>query len=197
MSVVAARSRDFDPRRWSADRFLDFYKTRPEGERWQLVDGIATMMVPPSKVHQRIADNLLRLLDARLQEAHPEMLGYRETGVRIPDVSDFHPEPDVAVLLADATYSYYDDRFFLVAEVVSPSNTAEMIDRKVALYKTHPDNLYCIVVDQDSVHVTLHAREGEAWASTELYSLDNVLRLPAFGFEARLQDIYKGTPLAR
>jgi Uma2 family endonuclease len=80
---------------------------------------------------------------------------------------------------------------------VSPSNTAEMIDRKVALYKTHPDNLYCIVVDQDSVHVTLHAREGEAWASTELYSLDNVLRLPAFGFEARLQDIYKGTPLAR
>jgi Uma2 family endonuclease len=194
---IAAQYKERDPRHWDVDRFFDFYAARPDGERWQLVDGLAMMMTPPSRVHQKLGKNLLVLLDAALAENRPELETYYELGLRIPGLDDFNPEPDLLVLDAGDTFERYADRFFLIAEVVSPSNTAEMIDRKVALYKTHPDNLYCIVVDQDSVHVTLHAREGEAWASTELYSLDNVLRLPAFGFEARLQDIYKGTPLAR
>jgi Uma2 family endonuclease len=99
-------------------------------------------------------------------------------------------------LLADATYTYYDEQFFLVAEVISPSNTAEMIERKLELYRSHPDNLYCLTIDQDSVHVAFYAREG-GWARTDLHSLDHVLALPAFGFQARLADLYEGTPLAR
>ena len=41
----------------------------------------------------------------------------------------------------------------------------------------------------------LHARET-GWARNDLRALDDVLRLPAFGFAARLADIYRGTPLA-
>ena len=70
-----------------------------------------------------------------------------------------------------------------------------MIERKLELYQSHPDNLYCLTIDQDLVHVTLYAREN-GWARTDLQSLDGMLRLPAFGFEARLAEIYKGTPLA-
>ncbi len=184
-----------DSRLWTADQFLDFYMTRPDAERWQLVDGLPMMMTPPNKVHQRLARNLERLLDDALSTARPDLLAYRETGVRMPGVQDFNPEPDVAVLIGDATYTYYDDRFFLVAEVISPSNTAEMIERKLELYRRHPDNLYCLTVDQDSVHVALYARET-GWVRTDLHSLNDVLRLPAFGFEAKLADIYKGTPLA-
>jgi Uma2 family endonuclease len=181
---------------WTADLFLDFYITRPDEERWQLLDGLPMMMTPPNKVHQRLARNLERLLDDALSPTRPELLTYREIGVRIPGVRDFNPEPDLAVLLGDATYTYYDDRFFLIAEVISPSNTAEMIERKLALYQSHPDNLYCLTIDQDSVHVSLYARET-GWARSDLSSLDEALRLPAFGFEAKLADIYKGTPLGR
>ena len=78
--------------------------------------------------------------------------------------------------------------------MISPSNTAEMIERKLELYRSHPDNLYCLTIDQDSVHVALYARES-GWGRTDLRSLDDVLTLPAFGFQARLADLYEGTPL--
>ena len=181
---------------WTADQFLDFYMTRPGEERWQLLDGLPMMMTPPNKVHQRLARNLERLLDDALSSSRPELLTYREIGVRIPGVRDFNPEPDLAVLLGDATYTYYDDRFFLIAEVISPSNTAEMIERKLTLYQSHPDNLYCLTIDQDSVRVSLYARET-GWAPVDFNSLDDVLRLQAFGFEAKVAEIYKGTPLGR
>lgn len=196
IAFAKQRRAERDPRLWDADRFLQFYMARPEGERWQLVDGLAIMMVPPSKVHQRIADNFLTLLNSALQIARPELLAYREPGIRLPGVDNFHPEPDVAVLLAEATYSYFDERFFAVAEVNSPSNTAEMIERKIALYQSHPDNLYCLTIDQDSVHVRLWSRQDD-WTCMDFTSLNDTLALSAFGFRARLADIYKGTPLAR
>jgi Uma2 family endonuclease len=181
---------------WTADQFLDFCMTRPDEERWQLVDGLAMMMVPPSFIHQRIANNFQSLLKDALKAHRPELFAFENVGVRIPDGPDFNPQPDVAICRANLAFEYYADRFYLVAEVISPSNTAEMIERKIELYQSHPDNLYCLTVDQDSVHVTLFARDS-GWARSDLHSLDDMLRLPAFGLEARLSDIYKGTPLGR
>lgn len=185
-----------DPRLWTADQFLEFYKTRPDGERWQLVDGLPMMMVPPSKVHQRIAHNLEVLLNDALETSRPHLLAYRETGIRILGVEGFNPEPDIVVLRADATYTYYDDVFYLVAEVISPSNTAERIDRKLELYRGHPENSYCLTVDAESMHVSVLARE-KGWRRQDFTSLGDELSLPAFDFTAKLSEIYKGTPLAR
>jgi Uma2 family endonuclease len=148
-------------------------------------------------VHQRIVGNLEELLRRRLSESGSDYFAYGNVGLRIPGVEDFHPQPDVVVCAADAEYGYYADRFYLVAEVVSPSNTAEMIGRKLELYQSHPDNLYCLTIDQDSVHVSVDARDAGGWSRSELTSLDSLLRLSAFGLEATLADIYKGTPLAR
>jgi hypothetical protein len=92
------------------------------------------------------------------------------------------------------TFERYSESFELAAEILSPSNTAEMIERKLELYQSHPDNLYCLAIDHDAVHVRLHARE-DGWRRVDLRSLDARLRLPAFGCEASLGDIYKGTPL--
>jgi Uma2 family endonuclease len=195
-ALARSRQQEHSSGLWTADQFLDFLMTRPEGERWQLVDGLAMMMVPPSKVHQRIAHNIEHLLNDALEAGRPDLLAYRETGLRIPGVASFNPEPDVAVLRADATYERYDDQVFAVIEVISPSNSAEMIGRKLELYRSHPDNLYCVTIDQDSVHVALYARE-DGWAERNLRAPDDVLRLPAFGFEAPLSAIYRGTPLAR
>ncbi len=180
---------------WTADQFLEFYMTRPEGERWQLVDGLAMMMVPANLRHQTIGRNLFRLLDKALEAHRPDLAVYWDMGIRIPGRDDFNPQPDLLVIRSDASFDRYVDVFFLVAEVLSPSNTAEMIERKVELYQSHPDNLYCLVIAQRSVHVELYAREA-GWEQVDLRSLDDVLELPAFGFHARLRDIYKRTPLS-
>lgn len=192
MTVPAALPRNIGP--WTADQFLDFYMTRPDGERWQLVDGLAMMMVPPTRTHQKLAKNLLFLLDRALEQHSPDLEVFYETGVRIPGIDDFNPMPDLIVVRVDDAFRRYANSFLLVVEVISPSNTAEMIERKIALYQEHPDNLYCLTVDQDSVHVALWSREN-GWARTDLRSLDDILKLPAFGFEASLSDIYRGTPL--
>jgi Uma2 family endonuclease len=104
--------------------------------------------------------------------------------------------PDVLVVDAEASYERYASSFYLIAEVNSPSSTSEMIERKLELYRSHPDNLYCLEIDQDAVHVALYAREN-GWARVNLRALDDSLALPAFGFRARLAAIYAGTPLAR
>jgi Uma2 family endonuclease len=111
-------------------------------------------------------------------------------------VDDFHPQPDVVVCSAEAEYIYYVERYWLVAEVISPSNSVEMIERKMELYRSHPDNLYALTVDQDAVSVNLFAR-ASGWESTILQSLDDVLSLPEFDFSMSIRDLYKGTPLTR
>lgn len=176
---------------------MAFYMSRPEEERWQLVDGLAMMMTPPTVLHQKIAKSIMRLLDGALDANRPDLLCLYQTGLRVPGVEDFNPMPDLLVLRAEDEFDRSVDRFLLVAEVISPSNTAEMIERKVELYRSHPENLYCLIVDQDSVHVTLYSRDGNAWKRTDLHALADTLALPAFGFEATLADIYAGTPLGR
>jgi Uma2 family endonuclease len=180
---------------WTADQFLDFYLTRPDEERWQLVDGLAMMMVPATPIHQKLSKNLLYLLDRALERNRPGLEAFYELGLRIPGIGDFNPQPDLLVVDPSALLVRYVETYYLVAEIISPSNTTEMIKRKIELYQRHPDNLYCLTVGQDSVHVTLFARE-QNWARVDLTSLDDVLALPAFGFEVKLADIYKGTPLA-
>jgi hypothetical protein len=84
----------------------------------------------------------------------------------------------------------------LIAEVISPSNTAEMIERKVDRYCRHPRNLYVLTLDQDRVQVIVRTRDS-GWRPVDLRSLEDRLTLPAFGFEASLSEIYAHTPLAR
>ena len=181
---------------WTADQFLDFYVTRPDEERWQLVDGLAMMMTPATRTHQKLGKNFLRLIDRALEQHSPHLEAFYEMGIRIPGVADFSPQPDLLVVRADAEFHRYAESFLLVVEIISPSNTAEMIERKLELYQSHPDNLYCLTIDQDSVHVTVFAR-ADGWKQHHLRSLDDVLSLPDFGFAAPLSAIYAGTPLAR
>lgn len=182
------------PGLFDVDRYMAFLESRPEAEKWQLVDGVAQrMMTPPSLVHQRIGLNLIVLLNQALTRSRPELLAYYDCGVRVPGRLDFQPEPDVAVLPAEAGEGHWSERFHVVAEILSPSNDLEMIDRKVELYATGPDNLHVLVVAQDAVHV-VHRARSSGWRPSELGEEDR-LELPEFGFDIAVIDLYRGTKL--
>jgi len=57
--------------RMTGAQFRSFQETRPDHERWELVKGVPVMMVPPTIAHQRIADNLTRLINDALAERDP------------------------------------------------------------------------------------------------------------------------------
>src|SRR5438552_80419 len=88
--------------RLSVELFRGFLEGRPEEEHWELIDGVAMMMAPPTKSHQRIASNLERLLNDALERHSPALVAYQRVGVNLgPNVQDYDPEPDVTVVEAD------------------------------------------------------------------------------------------------
>ncbi|MHC2001109.1 Uma2 family endonuclease [Methylobacterium sp. CM6241] len=58
MAVAARRDT-----RMTVAEFRLWAEPRPDEERWELIDGIALLMSPPSARHQRIVSNLIRRLD--------------------------------------------------------------------------------------------------------------------------------------
>src|SRR6516164_7107891 len=110
------------------DEFMAFMETRPKGEHWDLIEGVAVMMAPASYVHQRVASNFRDLLNSAFAAQRLDLYAYPDVGVRSPGVRNFQPEPDVVVVPGVADASYYSECFQLAAEVLSPSNTRTEID---------------------------------------------------------------------
>ncbi|PZQ17128.1 MAG: hypothetical protein DI565_07050 [Ancylobacter novellus] len=184
------------PGTFDVDAFMAFLESRPEKEKWQLVDGVAQRIVtPPLLAHQALAAELSFALNLALRERRPDLLAYCEAGVRLPNRRDFQPEPDVLVLPRQAPAGHWSDRFLLVAEILSPSNDREKIDRKVELYCEGPENLHVLVVSQDAVKIVHRARSA-GWRPEELGEEDMLL-IPEFGLDVAVADLYRGVDVAR
>jgi Uma2 family endonuclease len=109
-------------------------------------------------------------------------------------VRNFQPEPDVVVVPGIASYDSYSERFQLVAEVLSPTNTRTEIDLKLRRYREAPDNLYVVVVDTRHLMVEVHARQHD-WQPVLLRQPDESIVMPEFGLRCQVADLYRGTPL--
>ena len=180
--------------KFSVEEYFALIASRPEEDRWQLIDGVAMVMPPPTLVHQRIASNLTHSLNEHFRSHRPDVCAYFRVGLIVPEAELFRPEADVAVLDSMADYESYSNKFYCVAEVLSDSNTDKDIAVKRQRYLQHPDNLYFVLNAQKQVQVEVMAR-ASAWQPLVLQRLDDVLQLPAFGFAATLSALYRGTPL--
>ena len=117
------------PGLFTVEDYHSFLETRPDDERWQLIDGVAVMMTPPTLVHQKIARNLCNLLDDVLELRHPKWAALQEIGLIVPGYDEFRPKADAAVLDSIVQDTSYATRFYLVAEIRSDTNT----DKHIAL----------------------------------------------------------------
>jgi Uma2 family endonuclease len=110
MTALAQRSRKL-----SIPEFLSFYDTRPEEERWELIDGAALLMTPPFPAHQRIASNLERLLNDAFDTQGLPFAAFQRIGTELAEFPHYRPEPDIIVVDADAPVERrYFDRFTLL-----------------------------------------------------------------------------------
>jgi Uma2 family endonuclease len=182
------------PGTMDVDEFMAFLETRPHGERWDLIEGAAVMMAPASYAHQRITYNLCALLNGAFAAQRRDLFAYFDAGVRSPGVRNFQPQPDVAVVPGVAGYELYSERFHLVAEVLSPTNTRAEIDLKLRRYREAPENLYALVIEPREFRVDIYAKSRN-WKPTALTGADDQIEMPEFGLTFRLVDLYRGTPL--
>jgi Uma2 family endonuclease len=176
------------------DEFMAFMQTRPKGEHWDLIDGVAVMMAPASQAHQQIALNLCILARGAFAAQGLDLRAIFNLGVRSPGARYFQPEPDVVVIPGVAGYDLYSEHFQLAAEILSQSNTRQEIDLKLRLYREAPDNLYAVVIEPRAFMVEIHARNRN-WKPVVLKRPDDVIEMPEFGLRCRVADLYIDTPL--
>ena len=183
-------------REMSDEQFLAFLEPRPHHERWELIDGEPVMMNPPKLRHQKIGGNLAWELNSHFRGSRPELCALQEIGLHIPGIRRFRPRPDVAVIddQVDLETSWAD-RFLLVAEVLSDSNTPRHIERKRQHYLQHPLNLYVLIIAQREVRVEIWSRSS-GWRQTILTRLDQELDLADLGLTIPLSRLYSGTKVA-
>jgi Uma2 family endonuclease len=184
------------PPRMSVEVFRRFVEGTPDEQHWELIDGVAMMMAPPTVAHQCIASNLQRLLYAALENHAPTLSVLQRTGLNLgPAVEDYDPEPDVVVIDSDASEQpgeRYANRFYLVAEIVSASDRAN-VEKKRAVYRLHESCKCILTVQQDRCEVLVDLRTGNDWTEHVLTKPENELELPEFGLRCKLADIYRGT----
>src|SRR5216684_8889654 len=79
--------------------FYAFMDTRPDEEKWELIDGEPVLNAAPSRLHQRIVKNLVLALGNRERELRAPWQVLPGLGVRVSDTN--RPEPDVLVIPSD------------------------------------------------------------------------------------------------
>jgi Uma2 family endonuclease len=171
--------------------------SRPEEEKWELIDGVPMRSPPPTLVHQRIASNLAALLNETLQLVKPEWQADRDISLLVPGDEKYSPAPDVAVIDAEIQDGrVFAVRFTLVAEVLSESDKPEVIAAKLAYYKGHAPNRAVLLVRQDRLGVTAHTRlDAGRWFERELTAAGDPVELPDIGRIGTVGRLYRHTPL--
>ena len=181
------------------DEFLAFAEARPDGERWELIEGVAFMNPSPTRWHQIIAGNIYMALAQVKLSTSAAWVPALGVGTRVPASRNSLPQPDAMVfenVSAHEPASVTDDALVLF-EVLSKSNTkADQAWRK-RVYASVPNCQHYVTVAQGKLEVIRYDR-ATGWQALPLTTLDKVLDLPALGTAVSipLADIYRWTPLA-
>jgi len=148
----------------TSDQFLalpEEYDQHGNRIKDELIGGEVVRMAQPSYFHDRIKNRISRLL-TRYLDAHPEITldALVEIGAQVSEYDTY--VPDVAVVrLGEQPLSarIYRGAPELAIEVVSPSDTAKHLERKVDAYLQGGAKSVWIVFPE-ARSVTVHTRES-------------------------------------
>jgi Uma2 family endonuclease len=180
----------------TVEEFYAFTDTRPDEEKWELIDGEPVLNASPSELHQRIIKNLsfaLATLERRPGTTWEMLPGL---GVRVSDTS--RPEPDVLIVPTSGRSSDPQgrDRSDVIAtfEVLSPSTASRDLRWKRTAYTGLSTLTHYVVIAQDAVDVVVFWRE-DGFVEHRLRSLDDSIELRSLGISVKLSEIYRNTGL--
>jgi Uma2 family endonuclease len=202
MTIAIVRKRPF----LNVKTFMGFLDSRPDEERWELINGVPMMMASPKMRHQQIASNLEFHLRAALRERKPEWRIYREIGLVADESGHWRPEPEIAVVDADIDdLKSHANRFYLVAEVLSASDHAKygkqeesVIEAKLDYYQSHEHNRCILIIEQNKPEVTIYRRAADGtWPDQPvvLRSVDDEIVIDEIGRVCIVGDLYADTTI--
>ncbi len=178
----------------SVEEYFAFTDTRPDNEKWELIEGEPVLQASPTRRHQKIVANVIGCLYAIQLERRPSWIVIPGIGVRISDTS--LPEPDILIRpnTADESSRECDDAIVAI-EVLSESTADRDLLWKRRAYARIASLMYYVVIAQDAVEVVVYARASN-FAEQRLESLAATLDLPELGISLPLAAIYRYTELS-
>ena len=180
----------------TVEEFYAFTDTRPDEEKWELIDGEPVLSASPSPLHQWIVKNLVIALGIREREQGVDWVVLPGLGVRVTDIN--RPEPDVLIMPRTGRSRDPQGRdrndVIVIFEILSPSTEDRDLRWKRAAYTSLPSLTHYVVIAQDAVEVVVFARAA-AFAEQRLRSIGDSIELPALGISLPLTDIYRDTGL--
>ncbi len=176
------------------EEFLAYMDTRPDGERWELIEGVAVMNAAPTQWHQIIASNIVHVLLTRKAASKAPWLPLLGVGTRVPISPNSLPQPDVYIQEGVAQSSPLTDDALVLFEVLSKSNTKADRAWRKRVYASIPNCQHYVTVSMKSAQIMRYDRAA-AWSETTVSGLESTLALPAITFEIPLRHIYQWTPI--
>jgi Uma2 family endonuclease len=179
----------------TVDEFYAFTDTRPDEEKWELIEGEPILNASPLDVHAWIVGNVFFKLTAMQREIKAPWKVLSDFGVRISEKS--RPEPDVLVFPSEHHRpERRRDRndVTIVFEVLSPSTEERDLGWKRKAYTGLASLTHYIVISQDAVEVMVFARDDD-FKGRKFRSLDEAIELPSLGVSLPVAEIYRDTGL--
>jgi Uma2 family endonuclease len=168
--------------------FLAFTGSRPEEERWELIDGEPVLNASASLIHQRVLRNLLHLLTAAEWKAPVDWTVLPGVNLIVSPVNA--PVPDVMVRPRDELRDWKCNDAIIAFEVLSPSTRLIDLQWKLKAYTSLPSVQSYVVLAQDAADIAVFEREL-GFEERRVTGLDATLALTAIDIQLALSDIYR------
>jgi len=163
------------------------YVTWPEGERWEIIDGLAYMQAAPSWQHQSVSGELYRQLSnyfinkpCRVFSAPFDLClaEYNQTDDEIDTVV----QPDVVVVCDESKLrkTGYFGVPALVIETTSPATSRRDRVSKFNMYEKAEINEYWIVEPEGKFVNVFTLQENKKYGRPETYTEDNNIQVRTF-----------------
>ena len=180
----------------TVEEFYAFTDARPDGEKWELIDGEAVLNASPSRLHQRILSNVLFALTIQVREQNTDWEIIPGIGALVSNTS--RPEPDAMILPNDdmkqAATTRDTDRASVLFEIISPSTASRDLKWKRSAYASLDALMHYVVIAQDAPDVIVFSR-ANGFEERRFRSAADVVMLDPPRVSLALADIYYKTGL--
>ena len=175
------------------------YLTWPEGERWELISGVAYNMSPaPSPMHQYVLGELFAQLHSLSANSRcsvylaPFDVRLPEKNERDTDISTV-VQPDISIV-CDA--SKIDRKGCkgapdMVIEILSPATAKKDRREKFRLYERHQVKIYWLVSPLDEIIEVFTLNPDGRYGDADIYTADDRVPVSVFpGAEIDLSRVF-------
>lgn len=183
-----------DADRVSLADFEEMLADKPEGEKWELIDGrVYKAMVGAAWEHHVIIGNIDYAISAHLRAKLIPCRTFRET-FYLKELSDeLNALPDLMIrcgpLAPGATF--VSDPLILFEVVSKGSQARDRMIKRIA-YQRLPSLKHFVLVERDSILVDHYVRRDDGWhGEPPLDVMSATLQLAAIDFALPIADVYR------